>query len=309
MAERTIRNVAVLKGGWSAEREVSLVSGAACAKALAGEGFAVREIDVSSDLAELAAALTPAPDVVFNALHGRGGEDGTIQGVLEMLGIPYTHSGVAASAIAMNKPLTKAVLASVGIRSPEGRTVTVQEVAAGPVLAPPYVIKPAAEGSSVGIRLVHEGSNSPPIDPANWPFDDLVLAEVFVPGKELTVGVMGDRALTVTEVHYEHGFFDYDAKYVPGHAVHTIPADVPQEIRDLAMAQALLAHETLGCAGISRSDFRWDDRHGADGLYFLEINTQPGFTPISLVPEQAAHLGISFGEVCRWLVETARCHG
>lgn len=305
---RADTDVAVLMGGWSAEREVSLTSGAACADALARAGFAVRRIDVLRDPVALVDALTPRPTVVFNALHGRGGEDGVIQGVLDMLGVPYTHSGVAASAIAMDKPLTKRVLAGVGVRAPDGIEVRAADLDGTHPLPPPYVLKPADEGSSVGVRVVREGGNAPAPTPAEWPVGQRLAAEVFIPGRELTVGVMGDRALTVTEIEHSHGFFDYDAKYVPGHAVHRIPARVPDAVAEAAMRTALLAHQTLGCRGISRSDFRWDEAEpGTEGLYFLEINTQPGFTPISLVPEQAQHLGIDFDSLCAWLVEDALC--
>ncbi len=310
MASRNAKHVAVLMGGWSAERQVSLVSGEAAAQALAEEGYRVTAIDVGRDLQALLAALTPPPNVAFNALHGQGGEDGVIQGVLEILRIPYTHSGVAASAAAMNKPMTKRLLGTVGIRSPEGIVAGAREVAARHVMRPPYVVKPAAEGSSVGVRLVHEAGNAPPLDLAHWPFGDTVLVEEYIPGRELTVGVMGDRALTVTEIRHSHGFFDYDAKYTKGHAVHELPAPLPAAVFEAVLDQAVLAHRTLGCAGVSRSDFRYDDtRPGVDGLYFLEINTQPGFTPVSLVPEQAEHVGIPFRELCAWLVETATCHG
>ncbi|NBC31543.1 MAG: D-alanine--D-alanine ligase [Alphaproteobacteria bacterium] len=310
MADTAFPRVVVLKGGWSAERAVSLVSGAAVAKALAEAGYRVAEVDVVHDLPALLAALTPAPDVVFNALHGRGGEDGVVQGVLEMLGIPYTHSGVAASAVAMSKVLTKRALAAAGIRSPDFRVVPAAEAAAAHVLEPPYVVKPVAEGSSVGVRVVGPMDNAPPLDPAGWAFGAEVLVEAYIPGRELTVGVMGDRALTVTEIHHSHGFFDYDAKYVQGHATHLLPAPVPPAVFRAAMDQALQAHRLLGCAGISRSDFRYDDsKPGLEGLFFLELNTQPGFTPISLVPEQAEHVGISFRDLCIWLVETAQCHG
>lgn len=301
------RRIAVLMGGWSAEREVSLVSGQAAADALAGQGYDVATIDVGRDLAALARALDPAPDVVFNALHGRGGEDGTIQGVLDMLALPYTHSGVAASAIAMDKPLTKRLAASAGIRVPEGMVVDAQAVAAGHVMEPPYVIKPATEGSSVGVRVVRPGDNVRALDAEDWQYGQ-VLVETFVPGRELTVGIIGDRALTVTEIEHAHGFFDYEAKYVAGQAKHTLPAEVPQPVFDAAMEQALAIHRLLGCRGISRSDFRYDDsRPGTDGLHFLEVNTQPGFTPISLVPEQAAHCGIAFNTLCQFLVEEATC--
>lgn len=305
-----IRTVAVLKGGWSAEREVSLVSGEACAAALRNCGYDVTVIDVTRDLPALIAALTPPPDVVFNGLHGRGGEDGTVQAVLDMLGIPYTHSGLRASALAMSKELTKRLLATAGVRSPNGIVASPVDVAERHLLEPPYVVKPAAEGSSVGVRIVRPDDNARPLDLENWSFGRDVLVEDYIPGRELTVGVMGDRALTVTEIEHSHGFFDYDAKYVEGHAVHRIPAPIPDDVADEALRIALLAHTMLGCRGISRSDFRYDDtRPGVGGLYFLEINTQPGFTPISLVPEQAQYMGVPFDDLCRWLVENAQCHG
>ncbi len=308
MAELRSRRVVVLMGGWSAERQVSLVSGQACAQALAECGHEVVPVDLSRDLGALLAALEPRPEVVFNALHGQGGEDGVIQGVLEMLGLRYTHSGVAASAIAMDKPLTKQIVGAAGVRTVPGRVVTAREAASRDVMEPPYIVKPAAEGSSVGIRLVREHDNAAPVDPEDWPFGTKVLVERYIPGRELTVGVMGERALTVTEIRHSHGFFDYEAKYTKGHATHILPAPVPRSVFDQAMEWALLVHQTLGCAGISRSDFRWDDRlPGTEGLYFLEVNTQPGFTPISLVPEQAQHLGIAFGELCSWIVEEALC--
>ena len=306
----SIRTVAVLKGGWSAEREVSLVSGEACAAALRRCAYDVAVIDVTRDLPALIAALTPPPDVVFNGLHGRGGEDGTVQAVLDMLGIPYTHSGLRASALAMSKELTKRLLATAGVRSPRGVIASTAEVAERHLLEPPYVVKPAAEGSSVGVRIVRPDDNARAIDLDSWSFGEDVLVEDYIPGRELTVGVMGDRALTVTEIEHSHGFFDYDAKYTEGHAVHRIPAPIPEDVAEEAMRIALLAHRLLGCEGISRSDFRYDDtRPGIGGLYFLEINTQPGFTPISLVPEQARHMGVPFDELCRWLVESAQCHG
>jgi D-alanine-D-alanine ligase len=300
-------DVAILHGGWSAEREVSLVSGAAVRAALAPRGHTCRMIDVSRDLAALMRALDPAPDVVFNVLHGRGGEDGTIQAVLDMMGLPYTHSGLRASAIAMAKPVTKRLLSTVGIRSAPGIVSTPEAVAAAHLMEPPYVVKPAEEGSSVGVRIVRANDNQPPLDVGSWTFGE-VLVERYVPGRELTVGIMGDRALTVTEIVHSHGFFDYEAKYTAGHATHLLPAGVPQPVFDLAMEWALLAHRTLGCRGISRSDFRWDDsRPGTEGLFFLETNTQPGFTPISLVPEQAAFVGVDFAALCEWLIEEASC--
>lgn len=302
------KRIAILHGGWSAERPVSLVSGAAVAEALKERGHDSYLIDVTRDLPALIDALTPRPSIVFNALHGHGGEDGTIQGVLDMLGLPYTHSGLLPSAIAMSKPVTKRLLAAHGVRSPKGIVAPRDHVATSHVMPPPYVVKPAAEGSSFGVRMVGPNDNAPPLDVKGWTFGEDVLVEEYIPGRELTVGVMGDRALTVTEITHQHGFFDYDAKYTAGHAVHVLPARIPQDVFDEAMRVALLAHQALGCAGISRSDFRYDDsRPGLEGLHFLEINTQPGFTPISLVPEQAAHVGVSFADLCEWLMENATC--
>ncbi len=301
-------HVAVLLGGWSAEREVSLVSGAAVAKALEERGYRVTAVDVQRDLEGLMKALTPKPDVVFNALHGRGGEDGTIQGVLDFLGVPYTHSGVLASAIAMDKPTTKDVLRAHGVRSPDGCVVRAAALLAEDPVPRPYVAKPTNEGSTVGVRIVRPGDNAVPVDEEGLSAERFVLVEEFIAGRELTVGVMGDRALAVTEIRTGTDIFDYTAKYTAGHAVHVLPAPIPDAVADLAMDWALMAHRALGCAGVSRSDFRWDEsRPGTDGLFFLEINTQPGMTPLSLVPEQAAHCGIGFGDLVEWMVENARC--
>ncbi len=300
------KHVAVLYGGWSSEREVSLVSGRNCAKTLEESGYEVTLIDVEHDLTALIAALDPAPDVVFNALHGRHGEDGKIQGLLDILEIPYTHSGALASALAMDKPMAKRLFAAAAIPCPDGRIVRREELANGPVIDPPYVIKPPNEGSSVGVRIVLEGDNRPPLD--DWPFGDLVLVESYIPGRELTVAVMGDRALGVTELRTHEGFYDYAAKYEEGRATHLCPAPIPDEIADLAMEYALKAHETLGCRGVSRADLRYDDTGGQPGdLYMLEINTQPGMTPLSLVPEVAAHAGIDFPQLVSWIVEDASC--
>ena len=300
------KHVAVLYGGWSSEREVSLVSGRNCAKTLEESGYEATLIDVEHDLTALIAALDPAPDVVFNALHGRHGEDGKIQGLLDILEIPYTHSGALASALAMDTPMAKRLFAAAAIPCPDGRIVRREELANGPVIDPPYVIKPPNEGSSVGVRIVLEGDNRPPLD--DWPFGDLVLVESYIPGRELTVGVMGDRALGVTELRTHEGFYDYAAKYEEGRATHLCPAPIPDEIADLAMEYALKAHETLGCRGVSRADLRYDDTGGQPGdLYMLEINTQPGMTPLSLVPEVAAHAGIDFPQLVSWIVEDASC--
>jgi len=299
-------HVAVLKGGWSAEREVSLVSGAACASALRVAGFAVSEIDAGRDLADQLMAVKP--DVVFNALHGRWGEDGCVQGLLEILGLPYTHSGVAASAMAMNKPLAKKIFAAGGIRCPQGVEAAVEEAAARHLADFPYVVKPAAEGSSVGVHIVRAGDNRYPKGlTEGWTFGPTVLVEEYIPGKELSVGVMGGRALTVTEILTSGGFYDYEAKYSDGGSHHVVPADLPPPVRDAAMDMAARAYQALGCRGVGRADFRFDPAKGTEGLYLLEMNTQPGMTPTSLVPEQADHLGMDFASLVSWMVEDASC--
>ncbi len=304
------KRVTVLMGGTSAEREVSLVSGRECAAALREAGYGVSEIDVGPDLAALVDALEPAPDVAFNALHGRWGEDGCVQGVLELMKIPYTHSGVLASALAMDKPMAKRLFTAAGLNCPDGVIVDRETLSAGEVLPRPFVIKPLNEGSSVGVRIVTPGTNAP-LDPeSGWQFGDYVLVERFVPGRELTVAVMGDRALEVTEIRPRVGFYDYEAKYTDGCADHLIPAPLPEAVHKQALEMALAAHRALGCRGVSRADFRYDDTEGEPGrLYLLEVNTQPGMTPLSLVPEQAAHLGMSFAELCSWMVENASCDG
>ena len=312
MAEPGAKNVAVLKGGLSAERAVSLNSGAACAAALREAGYTVSEIDVSRDLGALVAALDPQPDAVFNALHGRWGEDGCVQGLLELLQIPYTHSGVLASALAMDKVMAKSVVAAAGVTSPTGLIVKAEALDQGDPMPRPYVVKPPREGSSVGVRIVHEGDNQPPIDVIGWQPDQDLLVEPFVPGRELTVSVMGDRALAVTEIKpLGDGFYDYDAKYSDDStvaAVHVIPAEVPESIYARALEASLAAHKALGCRGVSRSDFRYDDTVRQPGeLFYLETNTQPGMTSNSLVPEQARHAGLSLSELCAWMVENAAC--
>lgn len=302
MSSRATPKVAVLKGGPSAEREVSLSSGRECATALREAGYDVVEIDAGADLA---VRLDDAsPDVVFNALHGRWGEDGCVQGMLEWLRIPYTHSGVLSSALAMDKERSKVAYAATGIPIAASGIYSKAEVAASHVMAPPYVIKPNNEGSSVGIYIVPESANGPPAIAEDMP--ERLMVEAYVPGRELTVTVMGDRALCVTEILTD-GWYDYHAKYAPGGSRHELPANVPQEITDACLAHALTAHQVLGCRGVSRTDFRWDDTRGIDGLIALETNTQPGMTPTSLVPEQAAHLGISFAELCDWIVKDASC--
>ena len=289
-------------GGPSAEREVSLSSGRGCAAALREAGFEVVEVDASTDLC---ARLTDIqPDVVFNALHGRWGEDGCVQGMLEWLRLPYTHSGVLASALAMDKERTKAAYRAAGLPVVESVLARRDEVRERHVMPPPYVVKPYNEGSSVGVYLVHEAANAPPALSDEMP--DVVMVETYAPGRELTATVMGDRSLTVTDILTE-GWYDYDAKYKPGGSRHVVPADLPQEIFDACMDYALRAHRVLGCRGVSRTDFRWDEARGLAGLILLETNTQPGMTPTSLSPEQAQAVGIGFPDLCRWMVEDASC--
>ena len=299
---RTSPRVAVLLGGLSAEREVSLSSGHECAKALREAGFDVVEVDCGPDL--LARLAEVKPDVCFNALHGRWGEDGCIQGMLEWLRIPYTHSGVLASALAMDKARAKEAYRAVGLPVVESVIASREAVEAGHVLMPPYVVKPNNEGSSVGVYIVREGANAPRLA-ATMPAE--VMVETYVPGRELTVAVMGDRALCVTDI-ITNGWYDYDAKYAPGGSRHELPARLPDDVTSACLDYALRAHRALGCRGLSRTDFRWDETRGLAGLVLLETNTQPGMTPTSLAPEQAAHVGISFPALCRWLVEDASCN-
>ena len=304
------RKVAVLMGGISSERDVSLVSGAAVADALAAEGYDVTTIDVGRDVTALLAALTPRPDAVFNALHGRFGEDGCVQGLLELLAIPYTHSGVLASALAMDKPTAKRLFAAAGIPCAEHVVADRAAVLAGDVMPRPYVVKPLNEGSSVGVIIVRDDSAAPGLDGGDWPFGERVMVERYVPGREITVAVMGDRALGVTELRTGEGFYDYEAKYTDGRTEHLLPAPLPPEIYDAAMGYALEAHRALDCRGVTRADLRYDDTAGEPGtLWMLEINTQPGMTPLSLVPELAAHAGIGFGALVSWMVENAACDG
>ncbi len=301
-ASSRMSRVAVLKGGFSAEREVSLVTGSACAAALREAGYEVVEVDAGRDLA--AQLLDIKPDVVFNALHGRWGEDGCVQGILEWLRIPYTHSGVLASSLAMDKQRTKDVYAAAGLPIVASRLVGRDEVEQGHVLPPPYVVKPNNEGSSVGVYIVHPGSNAPRLAKT---MPETVMVEAYAPGREMTVSVMGDRALCVTDIITD-GWYDFDAKYKPGGSRHVLPAQVPDEIAEACMDYALRAHRALGCRGLSRTDFRWDEAQGLAGLILLETNTQPGMTPTSLSPEQAAHVGISFPDLCHWIVEDASCN-
>lgn len=302
MSSRANPKVVVLMGGPSREREVSLSSGRECATALRSEGFDVHEVDAGEDVAQKLRDL--APDVVFNALHGRWGEDGCVQGILEWLHIPYTHSGVLASALAMDKQRSKEVYRRNGLPIVDSILAPKGDVCARHMMALPYVVKPNAEGSSVGVYLVMDGANTPPQLDAAMP--DIVMVEAFAKGRELTTTVLGDRALGVTEIITD-GWYDYDAKYAPGGSRHVIPAQLPAEITAACLDYAVRAHDALGCKGMSRTDFRWDDTRGLDGLVLLETNTQPGMTPTSLAPEQAAHVGMSFGSLCRWLVEDASC--
>lgn len=302
-SSRAPRTVAVLMGGPSAEREVSLSSGRECAAALRDEGFSVMELDAGPDLSERLQEINP--DVVFNALHGRWGEDGCVQGVLEWLGIPYTHSGVLSSALAMDKDRAKEMFRAAGLPVAESVIADRDEVMTRHVIAPPYVVKPNNEGSSVGIYIVHEAANAPPQLESTMPAR--VMVEQYVPGRELTTTVVGDKPVTVTEI-FADGWYDYEAKYSPGGSRHEVPANVPPDIFDLCLDYALRAHQALGCRGASRTDFRWDDSMGAEGLFLLETNTQPGMTPTSLVPEQAGELGMTFGQLCAWMVEDASCN-
>jgi len=289
-------------GGRSAEREVSLVSGRECAAALRVAGYEVVEVDAGLDLAARLSDI--GPDVCFNALHGRWGEDGCVQGLLEWMRLPYTHSGVLASALAMDKTRAKATFAAAGLPVARSLIAPKAEVMARHVMPPPYVAKPNAEGSSVGVYIVLQSANTPPQLGPEAP--DEVMVEEYIPGRELTCTVLGDRALCVTEIH-STGWYDYHAKYAPGGSTHTCPADIPADAFAAARDFALRAHRALGCRGVSRSDFRWDDTKGVAGLILLETNTQPGMTPTSLAPEQAAAEGMSFADLCRWIVEDASC--
>jgi D-alanine-D-alanine ligase len=300
------KHVAVLMGGWSAEREISLRSGKACADALLRQGYRVTPIDVGRDIASVLALAKP--DAALNMLHGRPGEDGTIQGMLEILGIPYSHSGVLASSLAMQKDAAKVQLAAAGVPVPKGMVSTRFEAAKAHLIERPYVIKPLAEGSSVGVFIVTTEHRHPPqeLTREDWPYGDAVMIESYIAGKELTCAVMGEKAFDVIEIVPTVRFYDYEAKYAPGGSKHLLPApissDVYQQVRKLTLA----AHRALGCRGVSRADFRYDDRiEGTGGLFCLEVNTQPGMTETSLVPELAAHAGIRFDELVRWMVEDA----
>ncbi len=300
-------HIAVLMGGWSAEREVSLMSGAGVADALESLGHRVSRVDMDRDVAARLAELKP--DLVFNALHGTPGEDGTVQGTLDLMGLKYTHSGLVTSVIAIDKQLTKQALVPHGIPMPGGRMVRSEELYERDPLPRPYVLKPVNEGSSVGVAIVTaEGNYGSPIGRdvrGPWQEFDELLAEPFIRGRELTTAVLGQQALGVTELKPKSGFYDYDAKYTDGLTEHVFPADIPEDVADACKRIALDAHRLLGCRGCSRSDFRWDDSQGVDGLFLLEVNTQPGMTPLSLVPEQAGHLGISYAELVQRIVDEA----
>jgi D-alanine-D-alanine ligase len=300
------KHVAVLMGGWSAEREISLRSGQACADAAERGGYRVSRLDVTREVAASLRALKP--DVALNVLHGRPGEDGTLQGLLEILGIPYSHSGVLASALAMQKDIAKTVLKAAGVPVPGGVVATRAEAASRHLLPPPYVIKPVAEGSSVGVFIVREDHKQPPqeLTRADWSFGDHVLVEPYIPGKELTCAVMGDKSLGVIEIVPTVKFYDYEAKYAPGGSKHLLPAPISKEIYEECRRLSLAAHRALGCRGVSRTDFRYDDSLAdTKGLACLEVNTQPGMTEMSLVPELAQHAGIGFEDLVRWMIEDA----
>ena len=290
-------------GGWSAEREVSLVSGAAVAKSLFDLGYDVTAIDVQRDMGTLLTRLYPKPDVVFNALHGRFGEDGCVQGFLDILNIPYTHSGLLASALAMDKVMAKHIFQMSGISVAKHVIATSEEIRNSHVMEPPYVIKPSNEGSSVGVHIVNSGDNTKRFSEPGWPFGVSIMVEKYIAGREFTTAVLGDKPLAVTEIITDHAFYDYDAKYVGGGSKHLIPADIDANLYDEIMRLALLAHQSLGCRGVTRADFRYDGKE----IYILEVNTQPGLTPTSLIPEQAAHVNISFNELITWMVDNAKC--
>lgn len=305
-------SVVVLKGGWCAERPISLLSGEAAANALRDQGYDVEEIDVSRKIMDdLRSAFAGAgPFVAFNALHGPFGEDGRIQALLEILDIPYTHSGVLSSALAMDKPRAKSVLRDCGLPVPGGEVVPISSLTGKHPIDPPYVLKPTADGSSFGVFIIQEKTQQPPIgtELSADLFGGQAMVEPFIAGRELTVSVLGDKPLGVTEIIAKKGqFYDYQSKYEDGGSDHVLPADIPADITETAMSMASKAALVLGCRGLSRTDFRWDDRHGVNGLFILEVNTQPGLTPMSLAPEQAAAAGMSFGELVHWMVEDASC--
>lgn len=305
MSQNKDKHIVVLKGGWSAERKVSLDSGKACANALKTIGYRVTEIDIKRDLTQLLNALKPKPDIVFNALHGRYGEDGSISAILNILEIPYTHSGLLPSALAMDKFQAKRLLLTVGIPFPAGIITDRETLACRLPIDPPIVVKPIDEGSSLGVQIIRENTSFVNFD--QWQEGQKLLVEEFIPGRELTVAVMGDKALGVTELQPKSDFYDFEAKYTDGKTVHKCPALIDDNVSAEAMKYAELAHKTLGCRGISRSDFRYNDTAGEPGkLFMLEVNTQPGMTSLSLVPEQAAMAGITFARLVEWMVKQAR---
>ena len=303
------KHVAVLMGGWSSERPVSLMSGKECADALEASGFEVTRVDVQRDIAQVLADLKP--DVAFNALHGPFGEDGRIQGVLEILGIPYTHSGVMASSVAMNKEKAKEIMKAAGVPVAESKVMHRLDAAREHALPTPYVIKPVCEGSSFGVLIVKEGQEHPPQElySADWPYGDMVMVERYVPGRELTCAVMGDKALDIIDIiSNDHSFYDYDAKYAPGGSSHILPADLKPNVYQYIQSLTINAYRALGCRGVARVDFRYDESAGGDGeVICLEVNTQPGMTPTSLAPEMAAKAGFDFEQLVTWMVEDASC--
>jgi len=306
------KTVALLLGGWSSEREVSLMKGKHVESALKEVGYTVKTIDVSLDLQKLVKELSnPRPDVVFNNLYGRGGEDGTIQSVLDILGIPYTHSGALASAVGMDKVMTKRLAESVGVRTSVGKVASKKDILEETVMPRPYVVKPINEGSSVGVRIILEGENQQPIDESTWTFGETALVEKYVPGREIHVAVLDGKALGVTEIIvHGHRFFDYEAKYHDASTELVTPADVPEIVAKTAMDFAEKVYKVLGCEGIARADLRYDDsKPNADGVYLLEINTMPGLSPGSIAVIQPEHNGMSYVQLCSHLVETASCHG
>ncbi|MDP3531959.1 MAG: D-alanine--D-alanine ligase [Alphaproteobacteria bacterium] len=301
------KNIVLLKGGWSTEREVSLTTAIGIEKALKNLGHDVKCIDLHRDMEQLVKALNPKPDLVFNALHGKWGEDGCIQAVLDMMAIPYTHSGRLSSKLAMNKHIAIQLFRNAGLPIAESYVTTIDDALSNPKMSPPYVIKPVSEGSSVGVHIVHENTK-PNFDPKDWMLDPIVLVERYIPGRELSVAIMGDKALGILELRPKTGlFYNYEAKYTDGMTEHLMPAPIPKDIEDYAKEISLIAHKTLGCRGVTRSDIRFDDTKGKDGIILLEVNTQPGFTPLSIVPEIAQYNGISFESLIQWMVEEAKC--
>tara|TARA_Y100001970_G_scaffold294367_1_gene451758 strand:- start:2655 stop:3578 length:924 start_codon:yes stop_codon:yes gene_type:complete len=299
-------HIAVLMGGWSSERDVSLVSGNAVAKVLGDRGYKVSKIDVDHSFSEKLKKIKP--DAVFNALHGRWGEDGCVQGALEILKIPYTHSGVLASAIAMNKPIARRMFISAGIQCPDSIIIDRNDVIAGKGMEPPFVVKPINEGSSVGVIIVTEKSDLSLLDSSEWIWGEKIIVERFIPGRDIQVAVMGDKAIGAIEIRPKGKFYDYESKYTPGRAEHFMPAPIHPDIYSEALSIAETSHCVLGCRGVTRADLRYDDSEGNSGkLYMLEINTQPGMTPLSLVPEIAADVGIEFPDLVQWMIKEAKC--